>query len=80
MWGLSLSKLVFTIFVVIAVWKAFAYFGRLGHERQRADALRRRPPGRPPTSASPTIDLVECPRCGAYVDPQQGCNCGRGRA
>ena len=79
MFGLSLSKLLFTIFVVIAIWKGFAYVGRLAQERQRADALRRRPTGRPQTS-NRTIDLVECPRCGAYVDPREGCHCQRGRA
>ncbi len=81
MLGLSLSKLLFTIFVVIAVWKAFAYVGRLAQERQQADALRRRPASRPKArSDRRTIDLVECPRCGAYVDPQEGCHCGRARA
>jgi hypothetical protein len=80
MLGLSLSKLLFTIFVVVAVWKAFAYVGRLAQERQRADAVRRRPASRPKTNSSRTIDLVECPRCGAYVDPQEGCHCGRARA
>ncbi len=78
--GLSLSKLLFTIFVVIAIWKGFAYVGRLAQERQRADALRRRPTGRPKATSNRTIDLVECPRCGAYVDPREGCHCQRARA
>lgn len=78
--GLSLSKLLFTIFVVIAIWKGFTYVGRLAQERKRADALRRRPAGRPRTASSRTIDLVECPRCGAYVDPREGCHCQAARA
>jgi hypothetical protein len=80
MLGLSLSKLVFTILVVIAVWKAFAYISRLTQERQQANAVQRRPAGTPKAASRGTIDLVECPRCGAYVDPQEGCHCGRARA
>jgi len=80
MFALSLSKLVFTILVVIAVWKAFAYVGRLAQERQQANAVPRRPASTPKAASRRTIDLVECPRCGAYVDPQEGCHCGRARA
>jgi hypothetical protein len=80
MLGLSLSKLVFTIIVVIAVWKAFAYVGRLAQERQHANAVPRRPARSPKAAPRRTIELVECPRCGAYVDPQEGCHCARARA
>jgi hypothetical protein len=73
--GLSISKILFTIFVVIAVWKGFAMVGRLARERQQADVLRRRPANRPSAAPRPTIELVECPRCGAYVDPREGCRC-----
>jgi hypothetical protein len=84
MFGLTLGKLVFTILVVIAIWKAFAYVGRLAQERQQAEALRKRAARashRPPrASGKRTIDLVACPRCGAYVDPEEGCQCARTRA
>jgi hypothetical protein len=80
MFGLSLGKLVFTIIVVIVVWKAFAYVGRLAQERQQANAVPRRPASSPRRGTKRTIDLVECPRCGAYVDPQEGCHCERARA
>jgi hypothetical protein len=80
MFGMSLGKLVFTILIVIAIWKAFAYVGRLAHERQQANAVHRRPASAPKTAPGRTIDLVECPRCGAYVDPREGCHCGQARA
>jgi hypothetical protein len=80
MFGLSLSKLLFTIFVVIAVWKAFAYVGQLARAREQANAVRRRPASPFKAAGGRTIDLVECPRCGAYVDPREGCHCGRARA
>jgi hypothetical protein len=68
--GLSLSKLLFTILVVVAVWKGFALVGRLARERQ-ADAVGRHRR----TPSQRTIELVECPRCGAYFDPAEGCKC-----
>jgi hypothetical protein len=80
MFGLSLSKLLFTIFVVVAVWKAFAYVGQLARAREQANAVRRRPASHPKPATGRTIDLVECPRCGAYVDPREGCHCGQARA
>ena len=27
-------------------------------------------------NAAGTVELRECPRCGAYVDPREGCRCG----
>jgi hypothetical protein len=77
--GLSLSKLLFTILVVVAVWKGFALIGRLARERQ-ADAVGGRPGGHRRTPSQRTIELVECPRCGAYFDPGEGCKCNERRA
>ena len=77
--GLSLTKILFTILIVVAVWKGFALINRLARQRElRAvrhkggDRTRARRPG--------TIELIECARCGAYFDPKQGCRCGHGRA
>ena len=78
--GLTLSKILFTILVVIAVWKGFALVGRLARERRQTEALRRRPGNRTAAAAKRTIELVECPRCGAYVDPREGCRCERSGA
>lgn len=74
MFGLSLSKILFTLLIALVVWKGFALVGRLARERQaRAvhgqERARTRGPG--------TIELIECARCGAYFDPKQGCRCGR---
>jgi hypothetical protein len=79
--GLTLSKILFTILLVIVVWKGFALVGRLARERRQAEALRQRSGGRPKAASSRgAIELVECQRCGAYVDPREGCHCERGRA
>jgi uncharacterized protein len=82
--GLSLSKILFTIMIIVAVWKGFALVSRLASERQAA-VKRRRPPGgvgaggrseRDRGQRGGAIELQECPRCGAYVDPREGCKCG----
>jgi hypothetical protein len=77
--GLSLTKILFTILIIVVVWKGFALIGRLAREREvravgrkRGEHARARGPG--------AIDLIECGRCGAYFDPKQGCRCGHGRA
>lgn len=75
MLGLSLGKIIFTVLVIVAVWKAFAMVSKL--QQQRSESVRdqaRRPARRP---GAKTVELVECPRCGAYHDPAQGCACRR---
>jgi hypothetical protein len=77
MFGLSLSKILLTILIAVALWKGFVMVGRLARERQaRAVQGRQRPQGR----GTGTIELIECSRCGAYFDPKQGCRCGHRRA
>jgi hypothetical protein len=77
MLGLTLSKILLTILIAVALWKGFALVARLARERQaRAVQGRQRPQGR----GAGAIELIECSRCGAYFDPKQGCRCGHGRA
>lgn len=79
--GLSLTKILFTILIAVVVWKGFALVGRLARERQ-AQQLRRQasqPSKAGQAARTRTIELVECPRCGAYFDPRQGCACGHRR-
>jgi hypothetical protein len=81
--GLSLTKILFTILVIVVVWRAFALLNRL-QERQRQQAVeasrRTREPsrgGRTSSSPSGVVDMVQCPDCGAYVPRGQPCRCGR---
>lgn len=79
MLGLSLSKILFTIMIVIAIWKGFALVNRLANGRQAA--AKRRPGAtrsarsRKPEPEQGAIELRECPRCGAYIDPRERCSC-----
>jgi hypothetical protein len=77
--GLSLTKILFTILIVVVVWKGFALIRRLARERE-VRAVRHKNSECAGARAGGTIELIECARCGAYFDPQQGCRCGHGRA
>lgn len=79
MLGLSLTKILFTILIAVAVWKGFALIGRLARERE-VRAVRNRSKQRANARGSGTIELIECSRCGAYFDPKQGCRCGQRQA
>jgi len=71
MFGLSFTKLLFTILVIVAVWRAFKLVQQL--QDRRADprgakrAARRRAAGGP-------LELEPCPLCGTYV-PKHGPRC-----
>jgi hypothetical protein len=78
--GLSLSKILLTILIIVAVWKGFTLVSRLASERQAA-AKRQAGAARRAAEASRAaragvVELRQCPRCGAYVDPREGCRCG----
>ena len=79
MLGLSLTKILFTILIIVAVWKGFALIGRLARERE-VRAVRHKSGERARARRPGTIELVECARCGAYFNPRQGCRCGHGQA
>jgi hypothetical protein len=75
--GLSLTKILVTILIAVAVWRSFAFIGRLARDREaRAVRNASKPRATARARGSGTIELVECSRCGAYFDPRQGCRCG----
>jgi hypothetical protein len=73
--GLSLTKILVTVLIAVAVWKSFALIGRLARERE-VRAVRNTSKQRAGRRGPGTIELIECSRCGAYFDPGQGCRCG----
>lgn len=78
MLGLSLSKILVTILIIVAIWKGFAMVNRLANERQAAVKRRAADAARPSRRAQRpgTVELRACPSCGAYVDPREDCRCG----
>jgi hypothetical protein len=73
--GLSLTKILITVLIAVAVWKSFAVIGRLVRERDMR-AVRNTSKQRATARGRGTIELIQCSRCGAYFDPGQGCRCG----
>ena len=80
MFGLTLSKILLTILIAVVVWKGFALVSRLARERQAPRPVGKARAGRPKAAGRRTIELVECQRCGAYVDPREGCRCEQTRS
>ena len=76
MLGLSLSKIILIILIIVVLWKGFGLVSRLASERQ---AALKRSAGRATRTSradrAGTVELRQCPRCGAYVDPREGCGC-----
>ena len=71
-----INKILFTIFAVIAIWKAFSMISKLtgnkggvprpGNTADRRDGARAEPEA---------VEMINCPRCGAYIDPRERCSC-----
>jgi len=76
MLGLSLSKILFTVMLIVAVWQTYRklapWIARLQERDQPAPS---RPaaakPSRPADARS--VELVACPHCGTFVPRGQLC-------
>ena len=84
MFGFSLTKILFTLAVIIIVWQGYKWLGRM---QTRRDAIARE--GAPGTgrggraaaaapSSAEVEDMVECTVCGAFVPARGAVSCGRG--
>ena len=82
MFGFSLTKILFTIAVVVLVWNAFKYIARFQDQRAQRERVKKQD-----RSASRSEDqskggkagieeMVECRVCGAYV-ARGAKSCGR---
>ncbi len=80
MFGLSLTKILLTIFVIVAVWYGFRAFNR--YQALRAAREREMPKrnSRAPSGGSARVqaeDMIECRTCGAFVAASRQVACGR---
>jgi hypothetical protein len=73
-----INKIIFTILAIVAIWKAFSLISKL----QKEGGILSKGPGRQAperTSKSggdaKAVEMVPCPRCGAYIDPRERCSC-----
>lgn len=82
MFGISLTKILLTLFIVVAVWYGFKYVQRM-QERQMASRDRvkvhRHEATRPREKSAPAEveDMIECRVCGAFVPQRGAAACGR---
>lgn len=73
-----ITKLLFTIGLIIAVWRGFKLF-----ETFRAkiadddDEVPARPAKRRRRQAADEVELIACPRCGAFTPKGQFCTCDK---
>ena len=76
---LSFQSLIFTIVAVIAIWRGFSLLSKFT-EGRRTSPTRPKPRRDSPRQADgeQSIELVPCQRCGAYIDPREGCRCKAG--
>ncbi|MBF0247276.1 MAG: hypothetical protein HQL36_04285 [Alphaproteobacteria bacterium] len=68
-----ITKILFTIVVVFAVWQAFRMLARLQDQRAEKKAVRDQDAPR----QKGVENMVECPVCRSYV-AQGAASCGRG--
>ena len=80
MFGFSLSKLLFTVAVVLVVWYGFKMVGRLDRKRKakaRKPARQRSNPAPAEAAALDAEDMIACSVCGTYVSALGARSCGR---
>lgn len=69
-----ISKILFTIAVIVAIWKAFSMISRL--QKDGGIFAKTQEPRQPERPSEPkAVEMKPCSRCGAYVDPREGCRC-----
>ncbi len=80
MFGFSLTKLLFTVAVIMIVWYGFKWLGRVQAQRNAevkgkpADSGRKTPRG---AATAQVEDMVECATCGSFVPARGATNCGQ---
>ena len=75
----GLSKLVVLVLLILAVWYAFKYAGRVEEIRRAVKKAREAAgqPGRGPAPRLQAEDMVKCRSCGTYVAVRGAGKCGR---
>ena len=78
MFGFSFNKLLFTVLLIVAVWRGFRFFEKLRIQRQasQAAAPKQRAKAEARPRAKGEVDLAACPKCGTFGPRGSDCvNC-----
>ncbi len=87
MFGLSITKLLFTAAAIFIVWWGFKWVGRMQDQRGKKNTANGRRHRRTnnvensahaPATPAQTEDMVACKSCGTYVTASGAKSCGRG--
>ena len=70
MFGISINKIIFTVVLIVAVWRGFRFLEKLKDQRasrplEKTDQAQRARP-EPQEKPSADVDLAACPNCGTY--------------
>lgn len=84
MFGFSISKILFTVVVIAAIWYGFKFLQRV-QDKDRESVARYRPdPGvksgtrNAPKAADDDVEtMIECKTCGSFVAASGARSCGR---
>jgi hypothetical protein len=78
MLGFSIQKILFTVFIVMAVWYGFKWIGQIKIRRERERSyLRRGAKKKSEKDFDGTEDMLECSACSAFVVAGATRACGR---
>lgn len=84
MFGLSVSKILLTLFVIAAVWYGWRAYNRYQairkQVREEVERAARRGQARGETRGEARVeaeDMVECSTCGAFIAAGRQTSCGR---
>ncbi|HER26218.1 MAG TPA: hypothetical protein ENI69_03825 [Rhodospirillales bacterium] len=79
MFGFSLPKLLFTVFVVVAIWHGFKWFARYQEVRlaERNRVAKSGGGGNAPAAEIDSEEMIKCPVCETYVSASAAVSCGR---
>ena len=78
MFGFSLTKLLFTVIIIAAVWYGFKWIGRLDKARRGEIDAARGGGADGARSVDEAEDMEKCRVCDTYVAKQGVRACGRG--
>jgi uncharacterized membrane protein len=78
MFGFSITKLLFTVAVVLLIWYGFKWLGRVKEMQEKRDQERLKAEGQARSAADSDAEaMIKCPTCGTYLAAGAPKSCGK---